>query len=119
VDKEKILAWNPPIIFIDSGGNELIRQDYVKNTDFYHGLKAFKNRQVHILHSFNWYMTNIGTVITDAYAVGEILYPERFDDVSRALKADQVYKFLLGKPVYQQMVKVFGGLGEVPEYLRQ
>jgi iron complex transport system substrate-binding protein len=118
VDKEKILAWNPAIIFIDSGGNELVRQDYVKNPDFYHGLKAFRNREVHILHSFNWYMTNIGTVITDAYAAGEILYPKRFDDVNLEMKADQVYKFLLGKSVYQQMAEAFGSLGEVPKYVQ-
>jgi iron complex transport system substrate-binding protein len=117
VDKEKILAWNPDIIFIDSGGNELVRQDYEKKPDFYHGLKACKNRHVHILHSFNWYMTNVGTVIADAYTVGKILYPERFDDVKLAGKADQIYNFLVGKPVYQEMEKIFGSLGEVPNYL--
>lgn len=117
VDKEKILAWNPDIIFIDSGGNELVRQDYVKKPDFYHGLKAFKNRQVHILHSFNWYMTNLGTVIADAYTVGKVLYPEMFDDVKLARKADEIYDFLVGKSVYQEIVKIFGGLGEVPNYL--
>jgi iron complex transport system substrate-binding protein len=119
VDKEKILVWNPDIIFIDSGGNELVRQDYVKKPDFYHGLKAFRNRQVYILHSFNWYMTNLGTVIADAYTVGKILYPERFDDVTPAEKADRIYAFLVGKPVYREMAKNFGGLGEVPEYLNE
>ena len=117
VDKEKILAWNPDIIFIDSGGNELVRQDYVKKPDFYHGLKAFKNRHVHILHSFNWYMTNLGTVVADAYTVGKILYPERFDDVKLAGMADQTYHFLVGKPVYREMEKNFGSMGEVPNYL--
>jgi iron complex transport system substrate-binding protein len=117
VDKEKILAWNPDIIFIDIGGNELVQQDYMKKPDFYHGLKAFKNRQVHILHSFNWYMTNLGTVIADAYAVGKVLYPERFDDVKLAGKADQIYDFLVGGPVYQEMVKTFGSLGEFPKYI--
>jgi iron complex transport system substrate-binding protein len=117
VDKEKILSWNPDIIFIDSGGYELVRQDYVKKPDFYEGLQAFKNRRVHILHSFNWYMTNIGTVIADAYTVGKILYPKRFDDVNLKEKADDIYAFLVGKPVYQQMAKTFGRLGEVPNYL--
>ena len=117
VDREKILAWNPDIIFIDSGGNELVRQDYVKKPDFYHGLKAFKNRKVHILYSFNWYMTNLGTVIADAYTVGKVLYPKKFDDVKLARKADQIYDFLVGKSVYQEIVKIFGGLGEAPNYL--
>ncbi|MFH1488603.1 MAG: iron ABC transporter substrate-binding protein [Pseudomonadota bacterium] len=119
VDKEKILGWDPDIVFIDSGGNELVRQDYVKKPDFYHGLKAFKNRQVHLLYSFNWYMTNLGTVIADAYTVGKILYPKRFADVNLAQKADEIYDFLLGKPVYQQIAKTFGNLGDVPEYLHR
>lgn len=117
VGKEKILTWNPDIIFIDSGGNELVRQDYMKKPVFYNGLKAFRNRRVHILHSFNWYMTNLGTVIADAYTVGKVLYPKKFDDVKLAGKADQIYDFLVGKPVYQQMAQAFGSLGEVPNYL--
>lgn len=118
IDKEKILSWDPDIIFIDSGGNELVKQDYFKKPDLYDGLSAFKNRRVHVLHSFNWYMTNIGTVIADAYTVGKILYPDRFGDVDPERKADQAYDFLVGKPVYQDMVKDFGRLGAVPEYLK-
>jgi iron complex transport system substrate-binding protein len=118
VGKEKILSWNPDIIFIDSGGNELVRQDYVKKPDFYEALKAFKARRVYLLHSFNWYMTNIGTVIADAYSVGKILHPERFKDVNLAAKADEIYAFLVGKPVYEQMAKSFGHLGTIPDYLK-
>lgn len=119
VDKEKLLAWNPDIIFIDSGGNSLVQQDYLKKPDFYNGLKAFQHRQVYILHSFNWYMTNLGTVIADAYTVGKILYPGKFTDVDLARKADQIYTFLVGKPVYRQTAKTFGKLGQVPGYLGQ
>jgi iron complex transport system substrate-binding protein len=118
VDKEKILQWNPDLVFIDSGGNERVREDYIKKPGFYSGLKAFRNRDVHILHAFNWYMTNIGTVLTDAYTVGKILYPEAFGDVDLPRKADEIYTFLLGKPVYRQMAKQFGELGEVPNYLK-
>lgn len=117
VDKEKLLSWKPDIIFIDSGGNELVRQDYVKRPDFYMGLQAIKNRRVYILHSFNWYMTNIGTVIADAYTAGKILYPKRFEDVDLSEKADEIYEFLLGRPVYKQMAENFGRLGMIPDYL--
>jgi iron complex transport system substrate-binding protein len=118
VDKEKILSWNPDIIFIDSGGSELVRQDYEKKPDFYEGLNAFKSRRVHVLHSFNWYMTNIGTVIADAYTVGKILYPKRFEDVNLAAKADEIYTFLVGKPVYDQLAQTYGHLGETPTFLK-
>lgn len=119
VDKEKILSWNPDIIFIDGGGHELVRQDYVKRPEFYNGLKAFKNRRVYLLHSFNWYMTNIGTVIADAYTVGKVLYPERFEDVDLREKAHAIYTFLVGRSVYPEMAKNFGELGKIPDFLQQ
>jgi iron complex transport system substrate-binding protein len=118
VDKEKLLTWDPDIIYIDSGGNELVRQDYLKKFEFYNGLAAFKNRRVHILQSFNWYMTNLGTVVADAYTVGKILYPKQFSDVNPEDKADRIYDFLLGKPVYGQMAANFGRLGAIPDYLK-
>ncbi|MBN1664424.1 MAG: iron ABC transporter substrate-binding protein [Deltaproteobacteria bacterium] len=117
VDREKILSWNPDIIFIDSGGNDLIRQDYVKKPPFYHGLKAFKNKKVYLLYAFNWYMTNIETVIVDAYAVGKIIYPKNFKDVNMDKKADEIYAYLLGHPLHEKMENAFGRIGENPSYL--
>jgi iron complex transport system substrate-binding protein len=63
-------------------------------------------------------MTNLGTVLADAYTVGKILYSKQFEDVDIASKADEIYAFLLGMPVYQQIGKNFGLLGEVPTYLK-
>ncbi len=118
VDKEKILAWNPDLIFIDAGGNDLVRQDYLRKGEFYHGLKAFREGRVYLLHPFNWYMTNIGTVITDAFTVGKTLHPERFEDIDLGKQADEVYAFLLGSPVYDKIKEVHGHLGSLPSYLR-
>ena len=115
--KENLLAWDPDIIFIDGGGNELLRQDYRKNRTFYHGLKAFRSRKVYLLYPFNWYMTNIGTVLCDAYTAGKILYPERFSDVDIKTRADKIYRFLLGRPVYTEMMKIHGPLGGVLPYI--
>ncbi|MBW2060524.1 MAG: iron ABC transporter substrate-binding protein [Deltaproteobacteria bacterium] len=118
INKEKILALNPDIIFLDGGGSERVRQDYEKKPEFYQSLKAFKKRQVYMLHSFNWYMTNIGTVISDAYTVGKILYPKKFADVDLGVKADEIYTFLIGQPVYGKMIKIHGPLGQVLPYLK-
>ncbi|MBU2649075.1 iron ABC transporter substrate-binding protein [bacterium] len=118
VDKEKILQWNPDVVFIDSGGNEIIRQDFIKKPGFYQSLQAFQQKRVYLLHSFNWYMTNLGTVIANAYAVGKKLYPDRFHDVDPPQKSDEIYSFLVGRPVYHQMSISFGQLGKVPAYLK-
>ncbi|HPM11529.1 MAG TPA: iron ABC transporter substrate-binding protein, partial [Paludibacter sp.] len=118
VDKEKILSWNPDIIFLDHGGSELIRQDYAKKPYFYQALKAFKTKKVYMLYAFNWYMTNIDTVIVDAYAVGKIIYPENFKDVKMDEKADEIYSFFFGRPIYKKMEKAYGQIVDNPSYLR-
>ncbi|HOQ14486.1 MAG TPA: iron ABC transporter substrate-binding protein, partial [Bacillota bacterium] len=60
-----------------------------------------------------FYATNIDTAIADAYYIGMILYPEQFKDVDPAKKADEIYKLLLGKEIYTQMAKDFGGFKQV------
>lgn len=109
IEKEKLLAWDPEIIFIDEGGLSLVRDDYRKNKNFYLSLKAFKNGNVYGQMPFNYYTTNIDTAIADAYYAGKVIFPEQFKDVDPAKKADEIYNFLLGKPLYQQMAKDYGG----------
>jgi iron complex transport system substrate-binding protein len=116
IDKEKLLAWNPDIIFLDGGGLGLVKQDYEKKPEFYNGLKAFREKRVYIIYPFNYYVTNVSTAIADAYSVGKILYPDRFSDIDPKTKADEIYTFLYGRPLYQQMEKDFGLLGRVADF---
>ena len=112
IGKEKLLSLNPEVIFIDGGGLTLVRQDCARNPDFYKGLKALQHKRVYVLFPFNYYVTNIGIAIADAYAVGKILYPDRFEDIDIPRKADDIFTFLYGKPVYQNMIKTYGSLGQ-------
>jgi iron complex transport system substrate-binding protein len=117
VDKETLLLLDPDIIFIDSGGSALVEEDYRKKRDFYDALRAFKNRQVFMLLPFNYYTTNIETALADAYATAKILYTDNFKDVDPEEKADEIYTFMVGKPVYHEMKKDFGPLGVVAPFL--
>lgn len=111
VDKEKLLAWDPDIIFIDGGGLSLVKQDFEKRPEFYKGLKAFREQRVYVVFPFNYYVTNISTAIADAFVVGKILYPNEFADINPKIKADEIYTFLYGMPLYQRMEKDYGPLG--------
>ena len=113
IDKEKLLRWDPEVIFIDEGGLRLVRQDYQKNPKFYHSLEAFKNGEIYGIPPFNFYTTNMGTALADAYYIGKVLYPERFEDIEPDKKADEIYIFLVGQPVYQGMKRSFGGFGKI------
>jgi iron complex transport system substrate-binding protein len=108
IDREKLLMWDPDVIFVDGGGYGLIRQDVEKRPQFYKGLKAFQNGRVYVLLPYIYYVANIGTAMADAYGVGKVLYPERFQDVDLPAKADEIYTFLVGAPVYKEMVRAFG-----------
>jgi iron complex transport system substrate-binding protein len=111
VDKEKLLMWNPDIIFVDVLGLAILMQDRSLHPEYYGALKAFQASRVYVLYPFNSYGANIENAIANAYAVGKILYPDRFRDVDIERKADQIYSFLVGKPVYQAMTKGYGALG--------
>ncbi len=113
IDKEKLLDWDPDVIFIDEGGFVLIKQDYDKNPGFYQALKAFKNGSVYGSVPFNFYASNVGTALADTYYIGKVLYPDRFTDIDATKKADDIYKVLLGKPLYSEIENGYGGYGKV------
>lgn len=113
IDKEKLLKWNPDKIFVDFSGIRLIKEDYKKNPQFYKNLSAFKNGEVYSILPYNWYWTNIEVAMSDAYYIGKVLYPEQFKDVDPAKKADEIYKFLLGKELYSDISKDYGGFNKI------
>lgn len=109
IDLEKLISWNPDKIFIDEAGFALVQQDYSKNSSYYKNLAAVKNTELYGILPFNYYTTNLDTAMADAYYIGKIIYPEQFKDIDPEKKADEIYSFLDGKPVYSQMAKDFGG----------
>lgn len=116
MDKEALLALNPPYVFVDGGGLALVAADYAKKPGFYQNLQAFKRGRVYVLFPFNWYTTNLGTALADAYAIGKILRPTAFAGVEPAARADEIYSFLVGRPVYRDMARRYGPLGAKPPF---
>ena len=46
---------------------------------------------------------NHETSLANAYYIGKVLYPEQFADIDPAAKADEIYEFVVGDPVYEQL----------------
>jgi iron complex transport system substrate-binding protein len=107
IDKEKLLDWKPDVIFVDEASYALVREDL--KDPVYQLIPAIKNGRVYGVMPYNWYANNYDTVLADAYFIGKTLYPEQFADVDPAQKADEIYTFLDGKPVYNDMKTLFGG----------
>lgn len=113
IDKEKLLEWNPELIFIDLGGVSLVQQDYKNNPSYYAALSAFANNKVYSQYPYNYYDANIDVAVLDAYYMGMILYPDQFKDVNLQDKAKEIFTTMLGTNVYDQMVKDFGEMGKL------
>ena len=111
MDKERLLALDPEVIFLDGGGLALVLDDYRKKPALYEALRAFRDRRIYTLLPFNSYTTNIDTALADAFAVGKILYPDRFEDIDPEKKADEIYMFFVNSPVYGTLKGVYGPIG--------
>mgnify|MGYP001082244156 CR=1 FL=1 len=113
IDKEQLITWNPDIIFIDEGGLAMVKEDYGKQPGLYDSLQAVDQGEVYGFLPFNYYTTNVDTALADAYFMGTVIFPEAFADVDPRQKADEIYRFLLGVPLYDRMAKDYGGFMKV------
>ncbi|MBE1424148.1 iron complex transport system substrate-binding protein [Desulfomicrobium macestii] len=122
VAKEKIVVWDPDHLFLDlstlqmgedAGGLHELRTDPAYAT-----LTAVREGRVYGVLPYNWYSQNFESILANAYFVGKTLYPERFADVDPKAKADEIYSFVVGKPVFDEMNQTFSGLAFVPVPVR-
>ena len=118
IAKEKIVAWNPEYLFLDLStlqmGGKAGGLFELKTDPAYRHLTAVKSGRVFGVLPYNWYTQNFGSIMADAYFIGKVLYPEKFEDIDPAAKADEIYTFLVGKPVFEQIDAAFGNLAFEP-----
>lgn len=108
VDREQIIGWNPEYIFLDTGGIELVKQDYKENPDYFAQLQAFENGNVYLCPSATNYYSNVEIPLVNAYYDGIILFPEQFEDVDFREKANEIFKFFLGVDNYLEVLEETG-----------
>jgi len=118
VAKEQIVVWDPDVLFLDlatlqlgSGASGLHE---LKTDPAYQILTAVREGRVYGLLPYNWYTTNFGSILANAYFIGKLLYPQQFEDITPEARADQIYEFLLGEPVFEDMNAMFQGLAFEP-----
>lgn len=114
IAKEKILEWNPEILFVDlgtlraAGGGALIE---LKTNPAYQEIAAVVSGNIYTVMPDTSSKTNHGTSFANAYFVGTVLYPDQFADINPKEKADAIYSFLVGEPVFAKMNANTGTLG--------
>ena len=103
IDVEKVLSWDPDIIFLDFNGMDLIKEDYAKNPDYYNALAAVQEGKVYSQISFRSFASNLETALADAYYAACVIYPEQFEDVDPLAKAEEIFEKLLGTSPYADL----------------
>jgi iron complex transport system substrate-binding protein len=113
VAKEKIIEWDPQIIFVDvstlQSESESTAVYELQHDPAYQHLQAVQAGEVYGVLPYNWHTQNFGSILANAYYVGKLLYPEQFSDIDPKSKADEIYEFLVGAPVFDQLNEAFGG----------
>ncbi len=114
VAKEKIVAWDPDYLFLDLStlqmGEEAGGLYELRTDSAYATLTAVREGRVYGVLPYNWYSQNFESILANAYFVGKILYPDRFADIEPKAKADEIYSFVVGKPVFDEMNRTFSDL---------
>lgn len=113
VDIEQIIQWDPGYLFIDAAGVDLVNSEIDEKSPLAITLSAMKNGQVYIMMPHNWYATNFENVLANAWYAGKIMYPELFADINFEKEAREIYRFMLGKDVYDQMKEMYDGWEEI------
>lgn len=104
VDREKILEWNPDVIFCDCSGVKLVMEDEATNPEYYQQLQAYNNGTMYQHPSNTSYYSNVEIPVANLYYMGSILYPEQFADIDVVEKINEVMKFFVGVDDYYTML---------------
>lgn len=107
-DLEKIVQWDPDVIFLDPGNMDLVNDEYKTNPDYFDALRAVQEGNVYTMPSFNNCGTNVTYALMDAYYAGIVLYPDAFADVKMETIGAEILQTMLGENFFEEMEQ--GGL---------
>ena len=102
-DLEKVIEWDPDVIFLDPGNMDLVNDEYNTNPGYFQSLRAVQEGNLYTMPSFNNCSTNITYAIMNAYYAGIVLYPEAFEDVDMATIGGQILETMLGMDFFEEM----------------
>lgn len=106
IDIEQLLIWDPEYIFLDAAGETIWRREIEKPL-LATTLQSFLSGRVYSVLPYNWYTTNYENILCNTWFIGSVVYPASFSDVDIEEKCREIYRFFLGKDVYDEMKKLY------------
>jgi iron complex transport system substrate-binding protein len=111
ISREKLLEWDPDIIFMDLA--TIRKQDQtnalyqLRNDPVLRVLKAVKKGSVYGVLPYNWYNQNHGSTLANAWFVSATIFPSGFADIDLSQKADQIFQFMVGKALFTEFSNMY------------
>lgn len=113
IDRERLLAWDPPALFVDGGGLPGILASLDQDRDLYGRLTAVRTGRVYLTLPFNAYNTNVENALVNAWAMAYWLYPEALGDLDLKGVAGGIMTAFLGRDVLDDYAALGFGLGRL------
>ncbi|MFW9987552.1 MAG: ABC transporter substrate-binding protein [Candidatus Odinarchaeota archaeon] len=117
IDIEQLFQWEADntldYILVDAGGYDMCMADLQNKTSGAGAgdlecIKANPPNAV-ITLPYNWYTTNFGTVIIDAYYLGKTFFPNQFADLNytNGNIYNDIFEKFVGERVYEDMANTY------------
>ena len=113
INREFLLAADPPLIFIDGNGLPLIRQALGSERGYYERLSALTNGNAWLLLPHTAYFNNPEVLYINAFFMAKAAYPQRYSSLDPEALADEIFILFNGCPLYEDMVRVTGRPGRL------
>lgn len=103
IDPEKIIEWDPDIIFLDPGNMDIVNSEYAANPAYFESIRAIKEGNVYSMPSTNSAGPNITYLLMNAYYAGTVLFPDSFSDIDFRGKSSEIMEMMLGRDFFDEM----------------
>lgn len=91
------------VLFIDAAAVKNIAPLYQADGTMFDGCKAWEDGEAYLLLAYNAYYTNYEIALLNTWYIAKTVYPDAFEDVDIADKADQITRAFLGVELAGQM----------------
>ena len=103
---EKLIEWDPPTAFVDSGNVELVKQSIEENSAL-RNVSAIENEEVYKILPSVMYHSIYTNVIANAYYVGKTVYSDDYSELSIQPKTNEIYQRYLGASLYEDTNSIY------------
>lgn len=113
LDREQLLAWDPPVLFVDGGGLSGVLAEYARERTFYQRLQAVRQGQVYLTLPFNAYNSNLENALANAWFMAKVLHPGPLARVDSRAKTAEIMRAFLGVDVSGELSRLGYGQGRL------